>query len=36
MSINTKLKKVNVMNDAIAKSFLRSQEARMIVASFLS
>ena len=36
MSINTKLKKVNVMNDAIAKAFLRSKEARMIVASFLS
>ena len=36
MSINTKLKKVNVMNDAVAKAFLRSKEARMIVASFLS
>ena len=34
--INTKLKKVNVMNDAVAKAFLRSKEARMIVASFLS
>ena len=34
--INTKLKKINVMNDAIAKAFLRSKEARMIVASFLS
>ena len=36
MQINTKLKKVNVMNDAVAKAFLRSKEARMIVASFLS
>ena len=36
MPINTKLKKVNVMNDAVAKAFLRSKEARMIVASFLS
>ena len=36
MLINTKLKKVNVMNDAVAKAFLRSKEARMIVASFLS
>ena len=34
--INIKLKKVNVMNDAVAKAFLRSKEARMIVASFLS
>ena len=34
--VNTKLKKVNVMNDAVAKAFLRSKEARMIVASFLS
>ena len=34
--INTKLKKVNVMNDTVAKAFLRSKEARMIVASFLS
>ena len=36
MQINTKLKKVNVMNDAVAKAFLRSKEARMVVASFLS
>ena len=34
--INTELKKINVMNDAVAKAFLRSREARMIVASFLS
>ena len=25
MQINTKLKKVNVMNDAVVKSFLRSK-----------
>ena len=36
MLVNTKLKKINVMNDAVAKAFLRSKEARMIVASFLS
>ena len=34
--VNTKLKKVNVMNDAVAKAFLRSKDASMIVASFLS
>ena len=34
--INTKIKKLNVMNDAVAKAFLRSKEARMIIASFLS